>query len=136
VRLAANEGGMNITMPAEVIEKIMKLGTLAGEKLNGFDFEQHRWVRFVVIMAELERELMELLRTLTGGKDDTYERLLREDDLSKFPFTRDQPWRQQAVTRIAKIRENLQAIYPERKAFFNDDLVPVPRPVKRLVPRE
>jgi len=54
VRLAPEEGGLNLAMSSSTIDRIGKKGRLAGEKLAGMDFPQHQWVRFRVLMAYLE----------------------------------------------------------------------------------
>jgi predicted acylesterase/phospholipase RssA len=71
VHLASNEGGYNLDMPAEVIQRIAKKGTLAGEMLAarfapvpGVDpktgrpieltWDNHRWIRYRGLMAAFE----------------------------------------------------------------------------------
>jgi hypothetical protein len=42
-------------MPSETIDNVMRKGLLAGETLvTRLNFEHHQWVRFRVLMAQLE----------------------------------------------------------------------------------
>lgn len=77
IRLTQNEGGMNLAMDRDTIRKMIPLGEEAGAKLlwpgmittverpgapdkevkGLFDFDDHRWVRFLISMSQLETEL-------------------------------------------------------------------------------
>jgi hypothetical protein len=56
IRLGDNEGGLNLNMDPEVIKHIEDKGLQAAEALGSFDFDQHRWVRLLVLLARLENE--------------------------------------------------------------------------------
>jgi predicted acylesterase/phospholipase RssA len=60
VRLAPEEGGLNLAMSSSTIDGIGRKGRIAGEKLAGMDFPQHQWVRFRVLMAYLEMGLQRM----------------------------------------------------------------------------
>lgn len=51
IPLLQEEGGLNLTMPPELIDKLIERGRKAGEKFGEFDEEQHRWTRFVSSMV-------------------------------------------------------------------------------------
>lgn len=58
VRLESHEGGLNLDMPQEVIHQVEAKGERAAELLKEkFDFDHHRWVRLMLLMARMEREL-------------------------------------------------------------------------------
>jgi predicted acylesterase/phospholipase RssA len=58
VRLESNEGGLNLDMPREVIQQVEAKGEQAAALLKEkFDFDHHRWVRLMLLMARIEREL-------------------------------------------------------------------------------
>lgn len=60
------EGGMNLNMPLATIKRIDRKGRKAGELLiRDFDFDEHRWIRFRVLMAELEEQLKRMRDLLT-----------------------------------------------------------------------
>lgn len=60
VALGPGEGGMNLDMPAPVLEGIARKGTLAGETLvRDFDFDNHWWIRWRNAASGLERYVIE-----------------------------------------------------------------------------
>lgn len=48
VSLRPDEGGLNLAMPAELINDLTRLGAEAGQLLTGFRFDEHRWRRYLV----------------------------------------------------------------------------------------
>ncbi|HYO70713.1 MAG TPA: patatin-like phospholipase family protein [Archangium sp.] len=56
VGLTKDEGGLNLDMPPRTIQGIADKGLAAAKALEDFDFEQHLWVRLLVLQARLERE--------------------------------------------------------------------------------
>jgi predicted acylesterase/phospholipase RssA len=58
VYLDEGEGGLNLKMPGETLEKIVAKGDEAARRfLTEFDFKEHQWVRLLGIMSRLELEL-------------------------------------------------------------------------------
>ncbi len=59
VYLKKDEGGLDLAMPEETIADLTALGAQAGALLasGAFDFEDHRWRRFLVAYARLEETL-------------------------------------------------------------------------------
>lgn len=52
-------------MPEHVIRQLVRFGAEAGEMLKTqFQFDDHRWLRFLVAMARMEQTLDELDRSL------------------------------------------------------------------------
>jgi predicted acylesterase/phospholipase RssA len=138
VRLKANQGGMNMTMTPAEIQELQQLGREAGRALCSFDFDHHRWVRLLVIMAQLERELGQMAETFEA--DASFDGLLARPELDGFPFAaaHSPAWRSEARQLIRALREFLrgQPAYAGGKPFFDSAHTPTPQPVKRLVPRE
>jgi len=89
VRLEKTEGGLNLDMPSETLERIASKGSEAGEKLlEDFDLEEHQWTRFRVLMSQLEAELREMQEKLSAAppaKFDT-QLLLRKQQEAGFPY--------------------------------------------------
>jgi hypothetical protein len=55
VHLHGDEGGMNLTMSENVVETLAEKGRHAAAALiDGFDFDQHRWTRYLISMARLQ----------------------------------------------------------------------------------
>jgi predicted acylesterase/phospholipase RssA len=59
VRLGKEEGGLNLGMDVDTLNKLVDRGQRAGEKLRDgeFQFDHHRWARLRVLMHELEAQL-------------------------------------------------------------------------------
>jgi hypothetical protein len=58
IRLDESEGGMHLTMPQDRIADLVHKGTLAGDRLlNNFDWTQHRWTRYLMLMETLQVRL-------------------------------------------------------------------------------
>jgi len=79
VRLKPDEGGLNLRMPRQTIAAIVRKGQLAGRALlpqepeaaarrrGGFKFDDHRWVRLVVLLSEIDQQL----RDMRAAYDDS-----------------------------------------------------------------
>jgi hypothetical protein len=65
IRLTKDQGGLNLDMPPEVIKQLVQLGEDAGNaicppprsKLPGFNWNQHRFTRFLTLMQTLQEGL-------------------------------------------------------------------------------
>ncbi|MCS6839557.1 MAG: patatin-like phospholipase family protein, partial [Roseiflexus sp.] len=72
VRLRPEEGGLNLRMPPRIVAAIMRKGRLAGRALlpqepeaagrrrGGFRFDDHRWVRLVTLLSEIDQQLRDM----------------------------------------------------------------------------
>lgn len=62
--LTGKEGGLNLDMSPEVSRDLMLWGYQAGRKFTdgGFDFDEHRWRRLLVIYKHLEQNLEDVER--------------------------------------------------------------------------
>lgn len=73
VPLAANEGGMNLDMSAEVLRGIADKGTKAGETvLTDFDFNCHWWTRWRNVAASTEHLVIAFRRGAGEPVSDSY----------------------------------------------------------------
>ena len=55
VRLAADEGGMNLKMPDDVVRRVAEKGRQAAEELEeDFDFDAHRWIRYLTVLGRMQ----------------------------------------------------------------------------------
>jgi Patatin-like phospholipase len=57
VYLSEQEGGLNLDMPERVIADIAERGHAAGTQMRHFSFDQHRWVRLRLLLAEMEEQI-------------------------------------------------------------------------------
>ena len=55
ISLDEAEGGMNLDMPQEVLDSISLKGTVAGERLYEFSFDNHYWIRWRNVSSALQR---------------------------------------------------------------------------------
>ncbi|HYP41056.1 MAG TPA: hypothetical protein VEX13_11920, partial [Chloroflexia bacterium] len=77
VRFKEGEGGMNLAMSKETIDAITTKGRKAGKELRcNFDFEEHRWTRFLVLMSHLETELEKMHVAFNRDLKPTYSQLI------------------------------------------------------------
>jgi hypothetical protein len=133
VRLTEDEGGLNLNMGKEVIQAVVEKGEKAGALLKGFDLPSHQWVRFRVLMKQIERSLYKLREAI--APDSFYAAALKTRPLNPaFPYQRDDPWLDSAQRRlddIGRVIDEIRKMNPE--ALFSEDS-PLPEPVLRVAP--
>lgn len=115
IRLDKDEGGLNLTMTPQTIQHVVSKGQEAGQILQHFDFEQHWWVRFLVLMARLEENMEEIETMFARTRFDFVhpsafeERLFREwnsisDQQHTYPYYRDKDWCDEALRRVKALQ--------------------------------
>src|SRR4029078_11006155 len=101
VRLAADEGGMNLKMPPEVVRRVAEKGRQAAEELAArFDFDAHRWIRYLTVLGRMQVAVDKIdtrwKPALSNGEVGYHDFVLqRVGEL----FDRPEPWRQAAGQR-------------------------------------
>ncbi|WP_422877902.1 hypothetical protein [Ktedonosporobacter rubrisoli] len=145
IRLNEDEGGANLLMPRVTINKVMEKGIEAGQLLTNpltFSFEQHWWVRFLVLMAQLEENIDDL----EGIDDPSLTARLQQEALSastaaplRYPYYRDRRWVNEAHARVQYLRNLMQHWQQAnrrlgRGSFFGAN-APQPDPSLRVTPR-
>ncbi|HWT00929.1 MAG TPA: patatin-like phospholipase family protein [Pyrinomonadaceae bacterium] len=138
IRLSDKEGGLNLEMPKEVIEHVVRKGEDAGDALtHDFNMSKHQWVRFRVLMGQMEKAMRAMKKALDdpgGGlpRPFDYPRLLEEqrDPSLKYPFVRDECWCDNAEVRLAAIGLAIDAWTPPD---FSPE-PPLPEPTLRVAP--
>jgi predicted acylesterase/phospholipase RssA len=142
IRLDKNEGGMYLTMNPATIAHASRKGTQAAQVLHDqFDFDQHWWVRFLVLMSRLE-EQFELLQQFFGEDAQTMlaARIRRACSMQepRYPYARSQRWCGEAIARM-ELLENFMGAWQEavdgsgmRMLFRENE--PLPKPVLRVAP--
>jgi len=144
IRLDKQEGGMNLTMAPDTIEKVRQKGEKAGQILrNRFDFEQHWWVRFLVLTSQLDEHIKDLRGMFDNTSNPTFDERLQKEWLSdtclhsKYPYYHDEEWCKEAGKRIAALQTLINA-WQCMQGGGNPDLfqdhAPLPRPVLRVTP--
>lgn len=157
IRLAPNEGGLSLTMQPTTIQHVEQKGAQAGTILRTFQFEHHWWVRFLVLMAQLEGNLQEMREIYDGGDllDVTQPsqfriRLQREwssahDPQQRYPYYRDRQWCEEALRRVQALKMVIDAWQKtdggdDRRKQANTERffqtgAPTPEAVLRVTPR-
>ena len=144
VHLDANEGGLNLTMPPETIRTLVEKGQKAGEifsDTNKFNFDHHWWVRFLVLMAQLEQNIGPIQAVLENpGFETRLEQQLRsiQDPQLRYPYYHDKVWCDEAKERVKELRDWITywqeaSRRREPPPLFHDG-APLPNPVLRMTP--
>ena len=133
IRLSDNEGGLNLEMPPAVIEDVVKKGEDAGRLLiTEFDMAKHQWVRFRVLMGQVEKELKRMNDAIVPNGTFDYPNLMIDqlNPAEGFPYVRVKEWCDNATARLKVMNE---VIAGWRPPDLTED-PPLPEPVLRVAP--
>jgi len=133
------EGGMNLDMGSTVVSTLAIRGQYAGKATDGFDFDNHRWLRFRSFLQTLEEIVKPVGPRLTQASVDG---ITSYDDLIANPPSYHSPWSQlreqvfgTAKAAMVSMSETFVAIGDECDECENDN-DPIghgaPRPQPRL----
>jgi predicted acylesterase/phospholipase RssA len=129
VRQRADEGGMNLRMPAPIIAGLADRGAEAAALFDSFDLAVHKWIRHRVAMSSID-ELLSTLRDAYGGPDG-YEQFIA----GYGPITTNYP----AGAKDGAATGELMATLDSWATLGHPSLqgsVPRPQPSLRPVPRQ
>ncbi len=119
IRLKQDEGGMNLDMTPDTIKAIQKKGKEAAQqfRVRNFNFDHHRWTRFLALMSRLEKELEAMhhayYKPSLDNEGENYDTLLRShkvrhasgDEEKTFPYLRSHEWLSGAIYRAETLLE-------------------------------
>jgi predicted acylesterase/phospholipase RssA len=112
-----NEGGINLDMASTVVRTLAIRGQYAGKATDGFDFDNHRWVRFRSFLQTLDDIIKPAGPRL---KQASVDGVRSYDDLIANPPSYRSPWSQQqeqvfrtAKTAMVSMSETFAAIGEE-----------------------
>jgi predicted acylesterase/phospholipase RssA len=139
IRLTGEEGGLNLNMPAEIVERLVTRGAEAGAEVtnpDSFDWNKHRITRFQTMMQMLQQSL----GPLGFGRPGVYQgehpgriafhAVVREwEQAGRTPVPPDLPWWMTAIPASDAVYELVET-WPD----FDAD-APTPKPTLRIVPR-
>lgn len=132
VRLAHGEGGLNLAMDEQTIQGVMQKGETAGSKLiSEFNFENHQWVRFRVLMGLLEERLKQLEAVAFATKKFDYEKLTANH--ASYPYAYpDDEYARKAKECVERMRQSVATFWECEPAL--DEKLPQPKTVLRTMP--
>jgi hypothetical protein len=144
ISLEGDEGGLNLTMPSDVLHRLSTRGMWAGRKLRTqFDVDNHRWVRYRSTMACVERLLLQFHRSWTDHSQGImpYDALVTRSE-STPPWS--YRWKRKAQRDFAsastrKLVELVETwerpLSVDNKVENFDEGAPSPAPELRVMPR-
>ncbi|MBE9170219.1 patatin-like phospholipase family protein [Pleurocapsales cyanobacterium LEGE 06147] len=141
INLKDKEGGLNLEMPPELINKLKDLGTEAGKVLlEEFQFPHHRWVRLKLMMGLLEGQL-NTIPNIIDRQNLNYQEFLQNQKDKEFPYSeKNLAWIIDAITQLQEL-EALIRQWQQRKqqnsqfGFEHKSPLDEPdRPILRVTP--
>lgn len=142
VKLREEEGGLNLNMPPETIDALAERGQEAGAKLcEDFDLNEHRWRRFLIVMASLDQTLTQL-----AAADDSksiqelhsFQELLQpylQDPKKPKSYKQTKKWLEQARERFDDLVQLGRKWRDDESSFVHEKL-PKPETDFRIVPKD
>ena len=129
IYLAPDEGGLNLTMPPEILARLGERGVAAGDKIvkrfiEGTGWDNHRWVRLRLLLGQLDPLLRDLAEHLRESPAPT--------PPPSYPWTHQQ--RPLAEATIADLMTLGEILTRAGKVTLETDS-PAPLPEMRIVPR-
>jgi predicted acylesterase/phospholipase RssA len=133
IRLSENEGGLNLAMPEGVIKNVVDKGEAAGDVLLKFKLEVHQWVRFRVLMKQMEASLEGLQKALVSHPF-YMEALENPDIIARYPYPRDATWCCEARSRLTSLIDLVNRLKKQLPPELFAQEPPLPEPVLRVTP--
>ncbi len=124
VYLTSEEGGLNLTMPRERSQALMRYGQEVGARFaaGAFDFDEHRWRRALVAYEQLEKTVGALDSVWSGGGFGDW--LQEYEPLSYKSAVPSKPAIHERIGRLAALGKKFVPALSGRRMF--------PRPPGRL----
>jgi hypothetical protein len=138
VGLKSDEGGLNITMPPELVSTLGSYGAQAGVDMRDeFDLDEHRWRRFLVAMDRMDHTLDEIAAAYDGqGGIESFAAFLNRYPNPPNPVSYKDAARdhlQTLKTRVADLAELSRRW--EAQLQIPDAELPHPKTDLRITPR-
>ena len=138
VRLKQSEGGLNLNMDPATIQVLFDRGDRAGKALREqFQFDQHRWVRFLTLLSELERNLDNAAKVY---QELGFEDLIRQapGDEEEFPYSKlPAGWSDRVIAAVNRMGGVIaQTADADGGPLAVPDNFPTPMPQLRMTTRD
>ena len=139
VALKSDEGGLNITMPSKLVQRLAGYGARAGEDMRDeFDLDEHRWRRFLVAMDRIDHTLDEIAAAYNGqGGIESFAAFL-----NRYPYPPDHPvsYKDAARDHLETLRSRAADLAElsrrwEAQVQIPDAELPHPKTDLRITPR-
>jgi hypothetical protein len=127
IRMAPGEGGFNLGADPDTIGKLLERGRAAGrEILATFDWDQHRFIRYLTLMEMLQQNL-----SLLADRFGEYEEWLSAGapEATMYRAGRDAAWCAAAAKATAALLQSA----PGEPSFESGEQ-PLPPPTMRIAP--
>ena len=108
VVLKPDEGGINLTMPRELIRMLSGFGAEAGKLMQDFEMDEHRWRRFLIALASTEtimEEMHHAYTTESPGRDDFADFLARYPENAGSYAPVSKVWLDSALNRTQEMMD-------------------------------
>jgi Patatin-like phospholipase len=146
IRLAEDEGGLNLSMNEQAVKGLMMRGAYAGESFGAFSFATHRFTRYLTLMQMLETELKRARDRFGFDRPEGDDPRWFRDRLSATVGDDEYPWKTATdPVWCGHARAATQAVFdlaaewgaqepPPSLGFDRLGQTPTPRPALRIVP--
>ena len=126
IALDSEEGGLHLNMSAERVGNLALYGDIAGQKMLDFEFDEHRWRRYLVSFGALYRELLHVHQAYDP---DFQEFLQKYPDLAQS-YRQTQTWMNNARAFL----NALDRLVDQQPGNLSDgQVVPRPRATLRVM---
>jgi hypothetical protein len=130
----SKEGGLNLTMDEETIGTLVKYGRLAGQEVVAkFDFDEHRWRRYLVAVARVEETLAQMLEVYGEERPESFKAFLQRYAGAPQAYRQTKEWLDATTVRFDNLMELARAW--EDRPLFRDGAIPRPETDLRITPR-
>ncbi|HEX8174393.1 MAG TPA: hypothetical protein VF543_04660 [Pyrinomonadaceae bacterium] len=137
IALSDKEGGLNLEMPPDIIQEVVVKGELAGEKLlHYFKFEHHQWIRFRVLVRELEKNLSRLKEVMASDPPAfDYKMLIELQRREGLFFPNKAGWGEDVTKLLDAVHTFMQTTrWTDNLGLMKEEPYPVPEPTLRVTP--
>jgi hypothetical protein len=134
VRTGDQEGGLNLKMKPATITMLANRGIDATGLFDEFDLDAHRWIRYRVMMHQLDEVLEGMAANYAGVNG--YEELITNHPARSGGYPLGTPRRAAAMKDATTALMNVAHAWDNTQHPSIQGSVPNPRPVLRIVPRQ
>jgi hypothetical protein len=118
VYLEPDEGGLNLSMNKQTLDAVSAKGAQAAVLLSQLDFEEHRWVRTMLLLDHLERHVFSLEPAAVPELGRSFRALCAKAAVSDWYLSkRSAAWNEEAARRVDALGELVAAWWKLQAAY-------------------